>query len=51
MSKKKSNDDGFTERVLMSLVVDIHALSEATERTRIQVFALAKERGIKIPAA
>jgi hypothetical protein len=51
MSKKKSNDDGFTERVLMSLIMDVNALAETEERIRVQIFTLAKERGIKIPAA
>jgi hypothetical protein len=50
-SKKKSNDDGFIERVLMSLIMDLESLSEVVERTRIQVFVLAKERGIEVPAA
>jgi hypothetical protein len=39
----------FTERVLLSLVVDISLLHESIERVRVQVFALAKERGIESP--
>jgi hypothetical protein len=51
MSKKKSNDDGFIERVLISLIMDMETLAEAAERIRVQVFVLAKERGIEVPAA
>jgi hypothetical protein len=40
-------DAGFTERVLLSLVVDISILHESVERVKVQVFALARERGIK----
>lgn len=43
--------DGFTERVLLSLVVDISLLHESVERVKVQVFALAKERNIPIPKA
>lgn len=38
--------EGFTERVLLSLVVDISLLHESVERVKVQVFALARERGI-----
>jgi hypothetical protein len=41
--------DGFTERVLMSLVMDISQLEETVERVRVQVTTLAREKGIKIP--
>jgi hypothetical protein len=39
-------DDGFTQRVIMSLVFDITTLAEGVERIKVQVFAMAKERGI-----
>ncbi len=45
------NDDGFTERVLMSMIVDISQLAEGVERIKIQVFALAMERGIATDVA
>lgn len=41
--------EGMTERVLMSIVVDISQLHETVERIRIQVFALAKQAGITPP--
>jgi len=44
---KTADVDGFTERVLLSLVVDIGDLLYAVERTKVQVFALARERGIE----
>lgn len=40
---------GFTQRVLMSLVVDVTYLTENVERVKVQVFALAKENGVPIP--
>jgi hypothetical protein len=51
MSKKKTKDveADFTQRVLMSLVVDHHYLCESAERARIQIEALAKEHGVAIP--
>lgn len=42
-------DDGFTQRVLMSLVVDITCLAENVERVKVQVFAMARENGVHIP--
>lgn len=36
----------FTDRVLLSLVFDVTCLAENVERVKVQVFALAKERGI-----
>ena len=42
-------DAGFTQRVLMSLVVDVTCLAENVERVKIQVFAMAKENGVFIP--
>jgi hypothetical protein len=50
MSKKKETAE-FTQRVLLSLVVDMNQLVETVERTRVQVFTLAREHGINIPAA
>lgn len=40
---------GFTQRVLMSLVVDVTCLAENVERVKVQVFAMARENGIPIP--
>jgi hypothetical protein len=42
----EDTSDGFTERMLMSMVVDISQLHESVERVRVQVFTLAKEHGI-----
>jgi hypothetical protein len=41
--------EGFTERVLMSMVVDISQLAENVERVKVQVFTLAKAHGIVPP--
>jgi hypothetical protein len=46
---KKTEDADFTTRVLMSLVVDMQAHVETTDRLRIQIEALAKEHGVAIP--
>lgn len=40
------DENGFTERVLLSLVVDISMLHETVERVRVQVYALAKQHGV-----
>lgn len=37
---------GFTERVLLSLVLDLEMLREQEHRVRVQVHALAKAHGI-----
>lgn len=39
----------FTERVLLSMVFDISLLHETVQRIRVQVFAMAKDRGLSIP--
>jgi len=41
--------EGFTKRVLMSLVVDVTELRRTTERLHIQVSTLAREHGIVPP--
>lgn len=41
--------DGFTKRVLLSLVVDVTELRKTTERLQVQVFTLAKAHGITPP--
>lgn len=41
--------DGFTKRVLLSLVIDVIELRETTERLQVQVFTLAREHGVKVP--
>jgi hypothetical protein len=43
------HDDGFTKRTLMSLITEAAEAETAATRVRIQVFALAKEHGIKTP--
>ena len=43
------NDDGFTDRVLMSLVLDISQLAENVEQIKVKVFTMAKARGIVPP--
>lgn len=40
---------GFTQRILLSLVVDVTELHETTERLKIQVYTLAKANGITPP--
>lgn len=51
---KKANavekaDEGFTQRVLMSAVVDVQVLAENVERVKTMVFAMARENGVDIP--
>jgi hypothetical protein len=41
---------GFTQRVLMSLVVDVTCLAQNVERVKVQVMALARENGVPIPS-
>lgn len=40
---------GFTQRVLMSLIIDVTCLAENVERVKVQVYAMARENGIAIP--
>ncbi len=40
---------GFTQRVLMSLIIDVTCLAENVERVKVQVYAMARENGITIP--
>lgn len=47
VSRESNNNEDFTERVLLSLVVDISLLHESVERVRVQVYALAKQHGIE----
>jgi len=46
---ESDDSEGFTERVLLSMVFDISQLAENVERLKVQVFALARERGIEAP--
>lgn len=39
----------FTQRVLLSLVVDISCLAENVERVKVQVMAMARANGISSP--
>jgi hypothetical protein len=47
----KKPEDGFTKRTLLSLVTDAVAMESYAKRVRVQVAALAKEYGIKMPKA
>ena len=49
MRKIKEVEADFTQRFLMSLVVDVQALAENVERVQTQIVALAKEHGVAIP--
>lgn len=46
---RKTEDADFTQRVLMSLVVDMQAHVETVERMQAQIAALAEEHGVAIP--
>jgi hypothetical protein len=46
---KKTKDADFTQRVLMSLAVDVQAHMETAERMLMQIEALAKEHGVAMP--
>lgn len=45
----KIQDNEFTARVLMGLVTDLADFEESAKRIRVQIKALAKEHGIKVP--
>ncbi|WP_319798781.1 hypothetical protein [Nitrobacter sp.] len=47
--KQKADETTFTQRVLMSLAVDVTCLAENVERVKTQVFAMAMENGVAIP--
>jgi hypothetical protein len=49
MRKSKEVGADFTQRVLMSLIVDMQAHAESLERMQAQIAALAKEHGVHIP--
>ena len=40
---------GFTQRMLMSMVLDLSCLAKDVERVKVQVFALARENGVPLP--
>ncbi len=40
----------FTDRVLLNLVNDVADLKEQAKRIHVQIAALARERGIDMPA-
>lgn len=42
--------DGFTKRMLLSMVVDVSQLASNVERVKVQVFTLAKAHGIVPPS-
>jgi len=43
--------DGFTKRMLLSLVFDVSQLAENVERVKVVVFTAAKAHGIVPPTA
>lgn len=45
----KEVETDLTDRVLLSLVFDVTCLAKNVERVKVQVTALAKERGIPVP--
>jgi hypothetical protein len=45
----KKPEEAFAKRVLLSLVVDVTEMRETAERLHVQIGALAKEHGIKMP--
>jgi len=47
---ESADDDGFTDRALVSVIVDVMQLAQSVERVKITVFAIARERGIETPA-
>lgn len=47
--RKQDAETTFTQRVLMSLVVEMQHHGEAHDRLQAQIFALAKENGVPIP--
>jgi hypothetical protein len=49
MTAIEDEEANFTQRVLMSLVVDVHYLCENADRIRVQTEALARENGVAIP--
>lgn len=50
VSKIKADPaDGFTERVLMSMVFDLEQLDESVKRLKVQVTTLAKAKGVRLP--
>jgi hypothetical protein len=49
MTAIEDEEANFTQRVLMSLVVDVQAARENMERIWTQVGAMAKEEGVHIP--
>ena len=50
VDSEKDSLEGFTERVLMSMVFDVSQLEKNVERLKVQVFTLAKARGIVPPS-
>ena len=49
VGSEADSTDGFTKRILLSLVVDVTELRKTTERLQVQVFTLAKAHGIVPP--
>lgn len=43
-------DNDLSKRILMSLVNDVEVLQEQTARIHVQIAALAKKHGVKMPA-
>jgi hypothetical protein len=49
VGSEEDSVEGFTKRILLSLVVDVTELRKTTERLQVQVFTLAKAHGIVPP--
>lgn len=47
MLKQREADEGFTDRVLRSLDVDMQKLTDAVENMRGKMAALSKRRGVE----
>jgi hypothetical protein len=44
--RQDEHEEDVTDRLLLSLVFDVSQLAENVERVKVQVFAIAKERGL-----
>lgn len=49
MTAEPDDVEDFTDRILLSLVFDVTQLAENVERIKVQVFTMAKARGIVPP--
>jgi propanediol dehydratase small subunit len=49
VGSEADSTDGFTKRLLLSMVVDMTEMRKTAERLQVQVFTLAKAHGIAPP--